>query len=702
MKSLNEQLEQEKKAVSDAKSLKTKQISTLTSKLANAVRQREQAEEDLAKANKEMEELKEELRLQTEEREAKEREDDTDKHRKEDENSTLQKWVQETDDAQEYIKAKDNNIALSCLENDDTNPVDGLIENGMVSLQLENKSTEDSLDENSPTEKLSRSAKLTESSLSFHSALNDDSFKDKHEDLFYLDDSQNSSSEMYDSNHISHSFESHLETPEEKEANTQEFKREDFCEVQENMNHDLEEDLKSITEERQIREAANKSSVRKNRRVCAENSEEDQDSSPPSSPEAVSSGYTSNSTEEKLVSLLMCREMGDEHTTAMFPGNEDKEQEAHPKGFLNEYERDDVTRETSKVQDEKVLEDLITRKEAAESVLNKEYKALEERCLSCRTTGTVNEAEKGVRQYSQLQNDFPSHDFSEEFWDLKQKLKNALKEIEELRLENKEMKREIRNLSSSAVEEEFLLKTTKFTDRLLKEMKERETKMYVPQGVSYLEKYGLGRDYSNPGSTDLSQMRSTEDANRSVGRKASLPLKIIGAKLKELTRSVENMATDPELCEGNFSDVCVPDFMGYKQRYPSLNDQFELEESLIMPASCSEAIAQSAPFNQTDPREKLQDGGHKSVEKPEEKTFLASPKIRPQFAEEACAWKESEFQLTDRQTQEKSDFDSPRDKWRLHSDTRDYLQRYIVRSSDHIAKMRDLTPEEMTFYSKLG
>ena len=44
VKSLTEQLEQEKKAASDAKSLKMKQISTSTSKLANEVRQREQAE----------------------------------------------------------------------------------------------------------------------------------------------------------------------------------------------------------------------------------------------------------------------------------------------------------------------------------------------------------------------------------------------------------------------------------------------------------------------------------------------------------------------------------------------------------------------------------------------------------------------------------------------------------------------------------
>lgn len=709
MRSLSEQLEQEKKAASDAKSLKTKQISTLTSKLANAVRQREQAEEELAKVNKELEELKEELwKPQAEEREAKESEDDTENHKKEDESSKHQ-CVEETDEAvntQEYIKASDNNIAFSCLENDGTNPVDELKDNGILSPQLENNcdllSTVNSLDENSPTDELSQSATHTELSLSLSSALSDHSFKDKNEDLFLLEVSQSSSSEIYDSNHIDHSFESHEENPEDKGATTEEFVQieKDLCEEQENMFHDLGEDVKSVTEERQkILEVANPSSARKNRRICAENSEEDQESSPPSSPEEISSGFTSNSTDEKLVNLLICHEMGDEHGAAMFPGNEDKEQDTHPKSFLNEYERDDVTRKTTKVQEHRALEDLITREEAAKSILNTNCKALEDRCFSFKTTGTVNEEENGDRQSSELQNDFLPHTMSEEFWDLKQQLKNALKEMEELRLENKEMKKEIRNLSSSATEEEFLLKTTKFTDRLLKEMKDRDARMYVPRGVSYLEKYGLDRDYSNPGSTDLSHMRSTEDRNRSVGKKTSLPLKIIGAKLKELTRSVENMATDPELCQENFSDVCMPDFMGYKQRYPGLNDDFEVEESLIMPVPCSETISQSTAFPQENPREKLQRGGYTSLEKLGEKSFLASSKIQPQFSEEACAWKENNLQLTDRETEERSNYHSPRDKWRLHSDTRDYVQRYVVRSSDHIAKMRDLTPEEKAFYS---
>lgn len=353
MKSLTEQLEQEKKAASDAKSLKTKQISTLTSKIANEVRQREQAEEELAKVNKEMEELKEELSPQVEEREAKGRENDTDNHMKEDESSAHQ-CVEETDQAvntQDDIRAKDTNAALSCLDNNGLNSANELTENGIGSLQLENKcdplSTEDSLDENSPTHELSQSTTHTELSLSSSPALSDGSFKNKQEDLFHLELSRSSWSEVYDSNHIIHSVESHEEKPEEKEQTIQEFMQidEDLCEVQENMDQGLGEDAKNMTGERQnMLEAPNAPFGRRNRRIATENSKKDTESSPPSSPEAAPSGYNLNGKDEILVDLMMCHGVEHEYRTTVFPGSEGKEQEVHPKGFLNGFEIDDVTR----------------------------------------------------------------------------------------------------------------------------------------------------------------------------------------------------------------------------------------------------------------------------------------------------------------------------------------------------------------------
>lgn len=393
MKSLTEQLEQEKKAASDAKSLKTKQISTFTSKLANEVRQREQAEEELANVNKEMEELS----LQVEEREAKGRENDTDNHMKEDESSAHQ-CVEETDQAvntQDDIRAKDTNAALSCLDNNGLNSTNELTENGIGSLQLENKcdplSTEDSLDENSPTHELSQSTTHTELSLSSSPALSDGSFKNKQEDLFHLE--RSSWSEVYYSNHIIHSVESHEEKPEEKEQTIQEFMQidEDLCEVQENMDHGLGEDAKNMTGERQ--------NILENRRIGAENSKKDTESSPPSSPEAAPSGYNLNSKDEILVDLMMCHGVEHEYRTTVFPGSEGKEREVHPKGFLNGFEIDDVTRETTTAQD---LEDFITREEAQNRYFKTNYKTLEKRCLNSKTTGKANEVEKGDRQRREL------------------------------------------------------------------------------------------------------------------------------------------------------------------------------------------------------------------------------------------------------------------------------------------------------------
>lgn len=719
---LKEQLEKEKKATSDAKSLKTQQVNTLTSKLANAVRQREQAEEELAKAKKKMEELKEELKVQAEEMKAKESQDETDDHRKQDENSTEQCHVEEAGEVnkQDNSDAIDNDIVSSCIEKDERNPGEKLLVNGKDSLQSENKSdllaTEDSFQEYSPAkDELCQSFSLTEISLSSSSELDDDSSKenssiqDNQEDLFHLEVLQISSPEMYDSNYTSLSLESQEENQEEITETLQESKKiqEDLCKVQESvstvpvLNHVLADDVNNVTERRQeILEEPIPSSARKNKRIRPQNSEEDQESSPPTSPEAFSSGYTSNSTDENLVKLLMHHGMSGDHSAAMLSGNDGKKQEVHPKGFFHEYEKDDVKTGTKRVQEKKALDDFIKRKQASGRSLEENCKTLQEGRLSSKNK--ENEAEKGVRKNSEKQNEFTSQTMSEEVWDLKQQLKTALKEIEELRAENKEMKKEIRSLSSSAAEEEFLLKTTKFTDRLLREMKEREARVHVPRGLSVLEKYGLEREYSCPGITEVSQMRATRDTSRSAARKTSLPLKIIGAKLKELTRSVENMATDPELCDETFSDVCAPDVVGYKLRHPSLNDHIELEESLVLPAVSSETLsAQRTSFKHEKSGNVRRGGSCTSVEKLGEENFLAPTKTQLQFTDEDCGWKENRFQVTDRRTQERSGFDSHYNKWKLHSDTRDYVQRYIVRSSDHIAKMRDLTPEEIEFYSKL-
>lgn len=56
-------------------------------------------------------------------------------------------------------------------------------------------------------------------------------------------------------------------------------------------------------------------------------------------------------------------------------------------------------------------------------------------------------------------------------------------------------------------------------------------------------------------------------------------LKIIGEKLKEIIRLVENMVMDLELCEEIFIDVCKLYFVDLKLLY--WNYFFEMEEFLI-------------------------------------------------------------------------------------------------------------------------
>ena len=878
MITLKEQLEQEKKAASDVKSLKTQQICTLTFKLANAVRQRELAEEELAKVKREMEELKEVMEVQAEEMRAKEGEDESDVHGKREEDVPQEYEVEEWDEvnkrekkdkdgtfpekvrremeelkevmevqaeemrakevedesdghgkreedvpreceAEELdevnrreMKAKDDAIVLSFPEKEEKHVVNDFVENGEGSLPLKNKCelpNENSLHKNLPTEDLRQdvprvvvSSQSSSSELSDeHSTKENSSIRSESEDAVFHFEAlpQSSSSEMSDPNqenpeekgktadlnekHIvnefvdngegslplenkcdelpnenslhknlpteelrqdipsvvvsSESLSSELngedstkensfirsksedvfrlealpqsspsglsdpnqENPEEKgkTADLNEFKKilEDLCEVQEsamiisNMNYDVTEDMQNATEqEKKILETPNPSSARKNRRIRAQNSEEDQETSPPTSPEAVSSAYTSNNIDEKLVTLLMDHGMDDDHDTVLNSGKDDEEQRVHLEDFFKgDEEVENATREPGTVQERKTLEGFLKKEPVPRAVETENSKSLN------KTT-----AENGVvRKGSEQHNEFMSQTVSEEVEDLKQQLKNAMQKIEELRLENKEMKKEIQNLSSSTAEEAFLVKTTKFTDRLLREMKERETKVQVSQRQSVTEKYGLEREYSYPGLTELSEI----GVAGGVRRKTSMPLRIIGAKLKEITRSVENMAMDPDLCEETFTNVCAPDFVDYKSHY--LNGHFELEDSLINPSESSKPLtAQSAPFKHDNPRE-LRRGCYTSVEKLGEESFLPQTKPQQQFTEEKdCSLKENGFKLTDGPAQERCFYESPSSRWKLHIGTQDYVQRYVVRSSAHIAKMRDLTPEELAFYSKLS
>ena len=790
LRSLKEQLEREKKTSSDVKSLKTQQVCTLTFKLANAVRQRERAEEELAKIRKEMEELKEVVKSQEEElkgkdvekvecdreveqgaqdesieqeikelevedieevfevKAAKSKESEKPKNvelRSDIEYSAgeedAQRQIHKTGELKEVIQmedeetkellieiesemldkdeaqllfpkkmADDNGIAFPSEEKGCSSSLTESPKNENDSLFLERVQNEcdkllaeNSLLENSPQEETLLSffppteiSPLSSPELSaLESWKENSSIQDNREESFHINDFQNSSSEKCVSS-LATSFETCEDYTEDKEESIPNFNTQGH-------NFSLDESYRrgssvdywptNYTEKKdKILERGDPRLARKNRRVRSQNSDDHDSSSPspPTSPGLASSGYVSNGTDDKLANLLMRHGMSENPSVALHPGNYREAQEATLKRFL--CERDDVTYESEKMQDKGTFEDFVTKDLATH---------MEERSTILKAN--LPGADKDIRKSQEKQNDLSSQNMSEEVEDLKQKLTRALKEIEELRLENKEMKNEITKLSNTAEENAFLVKTTQFTDRLLREMRERESKVQLARTRSSLVNYGLDADFSSPGNveesdqmTTLRNVRRSEDfLNRSVRSKGSLPLKTIGEKLKEITRSVENMAAmDPDL-GGTLSATTERDFLDYdKQLSPNLNNRFEEGEQLIIPSYSSERVAaESSSFRLEMPKENSR-SGYTSVEKLREDGCHSPKDNGHQLTERDCVWKEKTFHV-DSHAQELSGFDNCR-----NDDPRDYVQRYVVRSSDYIAKLRDLKPEELAFYSK--
>ena len=789
LRSLKEQLEREKKTSSDVKSLKTQQICTLTFKLANAVRQRERAEEELVKIRKEMEELKEVVKSQEEElkgkdvekvecdrevekgaqdesieKEIKEVEDveeifetkgekskESEKLKSGELTSDIEHSTGEEDVQQQFNKAGELEKVLE-VEDNETGDLSIEIDQGMLdrdeALRLvlkeltaddnefafpskgkdcsssvtesspmnENDSlclklvqnecdkllpVKNSLLENSPPEETPLGfvpppeiSPLSSPNLSALEPWKENSsIQENREEIFHINDFQNSSSEKCVSS-LATSFETCEEYTEDKDelipnCNTQ---GESFS-IDQSYHRvsNVEYSPMSFTEMKdKISERGDPRLARKNKRVFSQNSDDQESSSlsPLTSPGLASSGYVSNGTDGNLANLLMRYGMPENQSVEVGLGNYREAQEANPaERFL--CEKDDVISESEKMQDNGTLKDFIIKDLAT---------PVEKRSL--RFKANAPGPDKDIRNWQEKQNDFTSQNMTEEVEDLKQNLTTALKEIEELRLDNREMKKEIMRLSNSAEENAFLVKTAQFTDRLLRQMREREAKVHATRIRSSAENHGLETDFSYSVNVEQSDqmmidrnVRRREDLlNRSVRSKVSLPLKTIGEKLKEITRSVENMAMDPDL-GGTLSATSERDFLDYDmQLYPNLNDRFEEGEQLIIPSHSSERVAaQSTSFRLEMPKETFP-SGHTSVEKLGENNCHSPTDSQHEFSERDCARKEKTFHL-DSHAQELSGFENCRD-------SRDYVQRYVVRSSENIAKLRDLKPEELAFYSK--
>ena len=682
LNTLKEQLEQEKKNSTEVKSLKTQQVCTLTFKLANAVRQRERAEEELAKIQKEMEELKEVIKSQEEKLAGKNLGEDTEyeKTGKSAESGFLDS--EETGDIGESTGSEMKGLenVLEIQENDAKLILSKEAEENRSESFYSKETTEEKEDESggmclepirNKVEKLSiENLPLGEapdgedwqsdvSPVSSLALSGFESWKEKSSLLEKSEESEdfqtNTSSEICFSSHANSSFET-----------CDEFTR---------------SLVKPDDERDKISESGNPRLARKNRRKHSLNSE-DQESSPPTSPGDESVGYLS-----ERVNSPGHHGMAEDRTVAAYPGNYQQAHEVNLLRLASKLQIDDVTTGGVKETDKRTLEGFYSHQQTMPKgnihPVNKD----------------VDSSHKGLWN----PNSSASQNVCEDMKELKEELKSALKEIEELRQENKEMKKEIRKLSTSAEENEFFVKTTQFTERLLREMREREAKVHAQRAHLTCETYRLDGDLSYSRNPEVSSMRwlssaqrrSDECLDRLTQSKSSLSsLKVLGAKLKEITRSFENMAMDPELQRETLRQPSrAPDLSYYSPSSPysiPLNDHLIITEQSITPARSSQVDKEMSRENSTMARTALEKLGEEGNLVPSNTPLTEKDSVR----------RDKKFQITDHAPELlKNSGGSGTGDW--HHDTKDHIQRYIVRSSDYIAKLRDLKPEEMTSDSKL-
>ena len=732
LNTLKEQLEQEKKNSTEVKSLKTQQVCTLTFKLANAVRQRERAEEELAKIQKEMEELKEVIKSQEEKLTGRNLGEDTEYEKTD---KSAESGFLDSEETGDVGKSKGSEMkglenVLEIQENDaklieSKEPEENRSESFHSKATTEEKEVESDLlsdlevsgndgtclepirnkeeklsIENSSPENLSLGeapdGEDWQSDVSPVSSLalsGFESWKEKPSLLEKSEESEdfqtNTSSEVCFSSHANSSFETCDEFVEGKDSNVTELtipsnhiSLSESSSFQANVENNFTRSLVKPDDERdKISESGNPRLARKNRRKHSLNSE-DQDSSQPTSPGDESVGYLS-----ERVNSPGHYGMAEDHTVAVHPGNYQPAHEVNLLRLASKLQIDDVTTGGVKETDEGTLEGFYSQQQTMPKgnihPVNKD----------------VDSSHKGLWN----PNSSASQNVCEDMKELKEELKSALKEIEELRQENKEMKKEMRKLSTSAEENEFFVKTTQFTERLLREMREREAKVHAQRAHLTCETYRLDGDLSYSRNPEVSSMRwlssaqrrSDECLDRLTQSKSSLSsLKVLGAKLKEITRSFENMAMDPELQRETLRQPSrAPDLSYYSPSSPysiPLNDHLIITEQSITPARSSEVDKEMSRENSTMARTALEKLGEEGNLVPSNTPLTEKDSVR----------RDKKFQITDHAPELlKSSGGSGTCDW--HHDTKDNIQRYIVRSSDYIAKLRDLKPEEMTSDSKL-
>ena len=621
---MKEQLENEKRNTSEVKRTKTQQVCTLTFKLANAVRQRERTEDELAKLQKEIKELKE----------------------------IIQKQEKQLNEKQDLEGKTQNEGILTSLQQNGNEEATRLTE----TPKLERPADDGDSVVSSLRFAQCRAAENDLEQLHPEPVV-DDSFQDNFSTEQQYQEAQISPPDAGYSNEPRAFFTDYDETQECKETIARELNKiqREMHEIKasiscvQQMNHYLAENLKHFAK-RQKRMLKGSNSIATHEALRdGKNTGEDNHLFLPSPPEVESPRrecVVGDGPEKDNINLS--EHLSEEKHFAQKAEHDGlkniPEEEAGTKSF-------EATEKFSDVENVTPLNEMLKKQECENTRI-----VLKENSDDGRfeTVG-----------FATTNNDSSFLNVSEIVENFKHQLTQALREIENLRRENKEIKTEIREILIPKTDEPPLS-----TKHSLEETKQH------PLNCSHGD-YRWLRTSTN---RDICRWQV---AHVDPSRRNSLPLRVIGARLEEITRLVENLAmstlADEEILLQE--SECTEDFVNHEGG----GRQYDFgSERYITPAGCFErsAVARNLVYKKVD-----------------EERFC--PSTRPQqLLKIETTQTEDKFKPAEHH-QEVTDCGRINRPWKTClSDPRDRVQRYIVRSSEHIAKMRDLKPEELPFYTE--
>jgi len=229
--------------------------------------------------------------------------------------------------------------------------------------------------------------------------------------------------------------------------------------------------------------------------------------------------------------------------------------------------------------------------------------------------------------------------------DFKEQLEKAMKELEDIRTDNRIMKHQIDQMAECSLDhKDFLRRTTDFTGQILKEMKERE---------------------------DLRSRKASVESQP--------PLNVLGTRLDEIMKAVEDMTYEPRIS-------------------PKLS-----QVVLATRPHSSTAPAALAAFTQIVPAQEARRDANKEASSTNQKKRHIHGKLseaslydrRSLTSGIAGLRKISEPLPKEWRSTETLSCNPSSSSFNNSLGYRDYIQRHIVMSSSAIAKIRDLTPEEL-------